>query len=216
MTDHEPPVPASPTADQAITTIDAELVAEDGTRLGRAVGWARSVIRLVEVLILATGVLALLVGLGGWREVPVGMAIVVIACLPAILLPLYVIRRTGALAVAIARPREMAAQARDLVAHMPDTTELRALAGQVARGRGAGGEATGRFRRVRGGFRVARLTSQVIEQAGPDAGRHALLIPFTPGRLAATWSGTVWSLWALLSALVVLLVSVPALIISLL
>lgn len=215
MTDDQPPVPAPSTADQAVATIDAELVAEDGNRFGRAVGWARSGIRAVEMVILAVGILALLVGLGGWREVPIALVIVVIACLPAILLPLYVIRRTGALAVAVGHPREMATEARDLVAHMPDTTELRALAGQVARGRGTGGEATGRLRRVRGGVRVARLTSQVIEQAGPDAERHPLLVPFTPGRLAATWSGAVWSLWALLLALAVLLVSIPALLISL-
>ncbi len=197
-----------------VVALEAELAAGDGSRLARYARRARTLARVLAGLVAGTGVLALVVGLAAWRDHPAGLLLVVLCCLPAIVAPLYVARRTGALAHAAGHPREAARQAQDLVGRVRHSAELQTLAGELSRrgSRGAGAAPAGR---VRGTIRLARLASTVIGQAQPDDERHPLLLPFTPERLARTWSAVGMSLWGWAIAALVLVVSVPALVVSL-
>lgn len=217
MTDSPTPphTPGPGPASGEIAAIERELASGDGNRLGRYAARARSVIRLLAALIVATGVAALLVGLAAWRETPTGMGIVVLLCLPALVLPLYVARRTGSLAEAAARPREVAEQAKDLFSGVRQSEELRELAERVTnRGTPRPTGAARRPGRLRGAMVYAKLVSTVVGRAQPDADRHPLLVPFTPERLGRIWSAVGLSPWAWLLAVAVLVVSVPALAIS--
>lgn len=211
-----PPTPEPGPASEDVAALERELAIGDGNRLARYAARARSVARLLAVLVVTTGVAALLVGLAAWRETPIAMVVVVLLCLPAVVVPLYVARRTGSLAEAAARPKEMAHQTQDLISGVRNSAELRTLADRVTN-RGTSQPTAVSARRpgrLRGAMQLAKLASTVVGQAQPDADRHPLLVPFTPERLARTWSAVVISLWAWLVAVLVLVVSVPALAIS--
>lgn len=214
------PVPASgsgPVSDPVVA-LETQLATGDGSRLARFAARARTGAKLLVVLVAGTGVLALLVGVAAWRDQPVAMVVVALLCLPAILAPLYVARRTAALARAAAHPRDVAQQAKDLVSRVRDSAELRTLADQVVHrspAEAAGPVSGGRIGGIRGAISLARLTSTVIGQAQPDDDRHPLLVPFTPERLGQTWSALWISLWGWLLAVLVLVVCVPALLVSL-
>lgn len=213
------PIPASgsgPISDPVVA-LEAELATGDGGRLTRYTARAQTGAKVLAVVVVGTGVLALLVGLAAWRDAPVALVVVALLCLPAIVAPLYVARRTAALARAAAQPHEVARQARDLVSRVRDSPELRTLADRVVHrspGEAAGPVSGGRIGGIRGAIGLARLASTVIGQAQPDDDRHALLVPFTPERLGRTWFAVAWSLWGWLIALFVLLVSIPALLVS--
>jgi hypothetical protein len=206
------PIPAStsslPTDD--VVALEAELASGQGRRMATAARRARMAARLLAGVVAGTGVLALLVGLAAWRDEPGALAVVALLCLPAIVAPLYVVRRAEALAGAAARPREVAAQAQDLIGRVRHSAELRTLAERVVHRRAGehrGPVAAGRAGRLRGGLELARLASTVVGQAEPDPARHPLLVAFTPDRLARTWWAVGVSLWAWPLAGAVLLVS---------
>lgn len=210
--------PAEPSDEVAV--LERELASGDGSRLARYSRRANTAIRLLALIVAGTGLLALAAGLAAWRGEPMAMVVVGLLCLPAVALPAYVTRRAGALADAAGHPREVAAQAQDLVTRVRDSAELRSLAGRLTMRRHhhrsvAGAARTVRTGRVRGAISLARLASTVIGQAAPDAERHPLLVPFTPERLGRTWLAALWSLWAWLSATIVLLVSLVALLVGL-
>ena len=194
-----------------VTALRAELANADGTRLARYTTRARTAARLLAALVVSTGVLALLVGLAAWRNTPIGLVTVAVLCLPAIVAPLYVASRAGAMAVAAGHPREMAVQIQDLARGLRDSVELRQLARLVSRRRSS---QSGRRGKLRGALSLARVASTVVGQAQPDPKRHPLLLPFTPERLRHTWAAVIISLWAWLVAGLVLLVSIPELAIS--
>lgn len=216
-----PPPPATPepgAGSDDVAALESELATGDGSRLARYTTRARTLARLLASLVVGTGVLALLVGLGAWRETPIAMVVVAVLCLPAVAAPLYVTRRSGALAEAAARPREMARQTQDLISRVRNSADLRTLADRVANRRSphpTGPVPIGRTGRLRAALQLAKLASTVVGQAQPDAHHHPLLMPFTPERLGRTWSAVVISLWAWLVAMLILVVSVPALVISL-
>ena len=196
-----------------VAALRAELANADGTRLARYTARARTATRVLAALVVSTGVLALLAGVAAWRDNTVGLVVVTLLCLPAIVTPLFVARRAGALAMAAGHPREMAVQIQDVAVGLRDSVELRRLARLVS-GRRSG--QSGRRGKLRGALSLARMASAVVGQAQPDPNRHPLLLPFTPERLRHTWAGVIISLWAWLVASLVLLVSIPALAISLL
>lgn len=184
-----------PAGIDAVGELRAELTAGDG-RLGRYAARARLVVRLLAGVVVLTGVVALVLGLAAWRDSPVGRVAVGLACLPAIAAPLYVARRTSALADAAAHPRELADQAGDLVGSLRHSPELTALAQRLRhRGRTATAEAGRRSGRLGRALGLARLTSSVIGQAAPDPVRHRLLVPLRPERLRSTWLAVVVSAW---------------------
>lgn len=218
LPDADPRGPVAGGAPDPVAELEHELTTGDGSRLARYTRRARTGTRVLALLVVGTGVLALLVGEAAFRDTPVAMLVVAVLCLPAIVLPLYVASRTGALATAAGQPREMAAQAGDLISRVRDSAELRSLATRLAHRRGGGGAAPsaagGGGGRIRGALSLARLVSTVVGQAQPDEARHPLLIPFTPERLARVWSAIGLSLWAWAVAGLVLVVSVPALLVS--
>ncbi|CAN5624091.1 hypothetical protein BH10ACT1_BH10ACT1_31510 [soil metagenome] len=198
-----------------VAVLETELGTGDGARLARYTARARTVTRVLAALVVGTGIVALLLGATASRHTPIALLLVVVLCLPAIVLPLYVVRRTGALAEAASHPRELAEQARDLVGQVRGSAELRTLATRVAR-RGSGSPgASERGGKLRGALSTAKLASTVVGQAQPDEERHALLVPCAPERLARTWWALGITPWAWLVAAIVLVVSIPALLISL-
>lgn len=216
--DHPVPGPDPDPALDDVAALEAELAAGDGGRLGRYARRARAVVRALAVVVVATGALALVVGLVAWRDSPIALVVVAVLCLPAIAGPIYVARRATALADAAAHPRQVAAQAQQLVGRVRQSTELRTLAERVVSRRSGDHRSPisgGGPGRIRGAVQLAKLASTVVGQAQPDPERHPLLVPFTPERLARTWSAVGVSLWGWALAAVVLVVSVPALLISL-
>lgn len=223
MTDAVPdPLPltaAGPSPD--VAELEAELATGDGSRLARYTARAGTAVRVVAMFVTVTGVAALAFGLVAFRESAIAMVVVAVLCLPAILLPRYVARRTKALAHAAGHPREVAAQARDLVGRVHHSAELESLATRLSLLRSgrpplAGTpEAAGRRGRFRQGVTMARLASTVIGQAQPDEDRHALLVPFTPERLGRTWAAISWLPWVWVLAALILVASVPAFVVSL-
>lgn len=218
-----PADPDSPSSsDPDVAALDAELGAEDGQRAARLLDRLGRAIRLAAGAVAGLGVVAMVVGAAAWRRWPAVVVVVVIACLPALIAPLYVAVRARALARAASHPRELLDQARDLAGRVRDSKELRALGGQlrtVSGGRQGGSGPTSSRRRsggwLRSGWRLARLATTVIGQAQPDDHRHHLLAAFTPERLRRTWLAATISVLATPVATLVLLVSVPVLILTL-
>lgn len=210
-------IDSAPGPDAEVALLEQDLAAGSASRLAKVTGRAAIVVRALALAIMATGAAALVIGLAAWRDEPIGVLVVVVVCLPAVGLPIYVARRARALGEAAGHPREMAAQAQDLVSRVRHSAELRTLADRLAGGRARGPSGRRpRTGRLRGALSLARLASTVIGQAAPDDDRHGLLVPFTPERLTRTWAAVIWSLWAGLAAAVVLAVSVPALLFSIL
>lgn len=212
--------PPDPLPDD-VAVLEADLAAGDGGRLVRVARGAGRVARGVAVLVFATGAAALVLGLIAARGSTVAMVIVVVLCLPALLAPVYVARRAAALGRAAAHPREVADQARDLLARVRHSPDLHALAGRLGGASGQDGLATGgstaghRAGRWRAGLRLARQVSNVVGQAQPDEDRHPLLVPLSPERLRGAWTGVVVALWGWAVAAVVLVVSVPVVLVRL-
>lgn len=208
--------PSATAPSDHVTALQAELATTDGSRLARSAARAHLVVRVLAMVVVGAGVAALVVGAAAFRHSVAAQAIVGLTTLPAIVLPLYVVRRTSALARAAAHPRQLADQARDLVGSVRDSAELRALAQRLPRGSARPHPLVEKRKgRVRGALEVARLTSAVVGEARPDPERHDLLVAFTPDRLARTWAAATWSGWAGLAALAVLAVALPILVVSL-
>lgn len=207
--------PSATTPPDQVTALQAEL-ATNGSRLARATARALLVVRVLAMLVVGAGVAAFVVGAAAFRQSVAAQAVVGLTTMPAIVLPLYVVRRTSALARAAAHPGQLADQARDLAGSVRDSAELRALAARLPRGSARPRHlAAGRSGRVRGTLEVARLASAVVGEARPDPSRHDLLVAFTPDRLARTWAAATWSWWAGLAAFAVLAVALPVLVVSL-
>lgn len=213
----EPTTPPDDLAGSDVEALQADLATPGGGRLARYAGRAHTAVRILAVAIAAVGLLALAVGLGAWRSSVPAMVVIAVLCLPAVLLPIYVARRTGVLARAVANPHDMAAQAQDLMGRVRDSADLAALR-NVFDGRSGRGRRTGPSGEQKLGIRraasLARSASAVIGQAHPDEENHPLLVPFTPERMARTWTAAGWSVTALVVAILVLVVSIPVLVIS--
>jgi len=212
------PAPGPEPALDDVAALEAELATGDGARLGRYARRACMAVRALAAVVVITGLLALVVGLAAWRESTIALVIVVVLCLPAIAAPIYVARSAARLADAAAHPRQVASQAQQLVGRVRQSAELRTLAERVVSRRSSEHRSPisgGGPGRVRGAVQLAKLASTVVGQAQPDPEQHPLLVSFTPDRLARTWSAVGIALWGWTVAAVVLLVSTPALLISL-
>lgn len=192
-----PDVPLDPA-----TELIAGLRDGEGRQLARAVRIVRRSVWVAAALISVTGIGALLLGLGAWGGSITGIVVVLLTCGPAVAAPIYVARRTSALAKAAAHPRELADQARDLITGLRASPELTTLARRL-RGRSAGGVSGAPRGRFRNSLSLLRLVSSVVGQASPDPKRHPLVVPFQPERLRATWLAVIVSLWAWLAAAIV-------------
>lgn len=188
--------------------VEAAIEENQGSRMAGFIGGARLVVLVLGVLITALGLVALAFGLAAFRDsIPV-MIVIVLLCAPAVILPVYVIVRVQDLARAATHPRQLAEEAKSLLGQVRDSPELRTVADEL-RGRSIAGG--GKLRR---GWTLARATSGVIGQANPDPENHPLLFKVTPDRLARIWWATTWSLWGIVLAIAVLVVGVPALLLS--
>lgn len=188
--------------------VEAALAEQDGGRISRIVRSARLAVLALGVLITASGLIALTVGLAAFRSSILAMIVIALLCAPAIVLPAYVIVRTRDLARAASQPRQLRDEAKSLLGQVRDSPELRTVAdGLRGRNVGAGGK-------LRRGWTLARATTGVIGQANPDPTTQPLLHKVTPDRLARIWWAATWSLWGILLAVAVLVVSVPALVLS--
>ena len=201
MTTVPPPSGADPGFDP-VAELTNEVSAGGGERLASTVHLLRRAVWAISAAASLTGMVALALGLGAWGGSPLGIVLVLVATLPAIAAPIYVARRTSAMAHAAANPRGMALQAKDLLSGLRSSPELVSLVTRLRR-RGRDTATTGGRGRLRRGVTLLRLTSAVVGQASPDPKRHPLLVPFQPDRLRATWLAVIVSLWAWLAASVV-------------
>lgn len=153
------------------------------------------------------GVIALVVGVASWRHadqwrLPIGAIIVVLLCLPAVTLPFVVHRRLAPLTRAIERPANLAAQARDYVTDVRSGTELSdlaAIAGKPSRAWRPGSL-----------WQMTRLVGAFTTRVTPDPKRQPLLTAFMPVYLKTLWLVVIVCAWALVIAVVVLVVSLIA------
>ena len=140
----------------------------------------------------ASAVAALGLTLSASRQ-PVAAGAVVLVAAVTIGAAILVARRVRLLAQAIANPKEVVAEARQLAGHLTDSPQLRDLAGMVRRrSAGSGG-------RIRRALRVGRTASAVIGLAGPDPKAQPHLSAIAPDRLRGLWIWAIVGLvgWAL-------------------
>lgn len=208
-----PPPPGASEPDPSTTgptpggeQAEAAALVGDGTRLARVIRRLRFVVWFIAAAASLTGLVAAVAGLLAWGGSIFGALVVLALCAPAIAAPLFVARRTSAIARAASQPRELAAQARDLVLSLRTSPELRSVTDGLRRLAGADvdGPRRGRLRR---GLSLVRLVSSLVGLARPDPDRHPLLVPFQPERLAATWRAVIIALWGWLVAGVVALLA---------
>lgn len=188
--------------------VEAALAEQDGGRVARIVRGARLAVLVLGVLITALGLIALAVGLAAFRDSILPMIVITLLCAPALVLPTYVVVRTGDLTRAASNPRQLRDEAKGLLGQVRDSPELRTVADAL---RGRSVASGGKLRR---GWTVAKAASGVIGQANPDPENHPLLHTVTPDRLGRIWWAAGWSLWGIVLALAVLIVGVPALVFS--
>jgi hypothetical protein len=197
-----------------LTASQVQVAASLADRLARYSSGFNKVARSVALLVSVTGLAALVVGYFAWRDEPVAIGVVAFLCLPAWLAPLRVLRRSTAMAASAADPDGVIRQAKDLIRGLVGSHELAEL-DHVVRNelRGQGDGARGLLMQARTYRKVGRLIATVIGRASPDPKRHALLVPFTPSRLAETWRAVTVSIWGLGLACLVIAVSIPAIVV---
>lgn len=179
---------------EAVTWLQARMEGSGAERVVRNLRRARTVARVVAIVVLAIGVAALALGLLAWGSSTAGIVVVAVLSVPGVVGPVMVWRRVGAVVRAVSHPEQVATQARDLVGQLrasPELDELAARLGGLRRDDGPVRE-VGRLRK---GIKVAHLGSQVIGQAQPDRSRHPQLVPFTPERLGSLWRWVPVTLW---------------------
>ena len=87
MTDLPPPPDSDPGPDPTtdpVAELTAEVSAGGGERLASAVHLLRRVVWAIAAAAAATGLVALVLGLGAWGHSLVGLLFVLVACTPAI------------------------------------------------------------------------------------------------------------------------------------
>lgn len=223
MTDSPPPTPPTspPTggpigapagSDDAVDWAHRELTGDNGKRQLHRLHRGARLVRSLGFVVLVLGVIALILVVVAFRSTPVVLAVLVVLALPAIVGPLVALRLTSRLAAAIRQPDQVVAQARDLVAQVTDSTELRELAGILGGRRAPEGPIVVRRGRIRRAFGTARLASTVVGQAQPDAKRHPLLLPFTPEKVGRLFSSLAWTWWGLWLAPLLIVIAGVALV----
>lgn len=188
--------------------VEAALAEQDGGRISRILRGTRLAVLVLGLAISGMGLVALAAGVGAFRDsIPV-MILIAVLCAPAIVFPVYVAIRTRDLARAASRPRELRDEARALMGQVRDSPELRTVAN------GLRGRSVGRGGKLRTGWTLARAATGVIGQANPDPEHYPLLHKVTPDRLGRIWWAATWSLWGMLLAAGVLIIAIPALLLS--
>lgn len=155
----------------------------------------------------AIGLVALVLGVWAWHDSVLQLAVLAVICVPAVLAPLFVIRRLKPIAEAVAHPDEAARQARSYFSGLPATPELQELVDEAA-GLQRG---TGKVR-LRGAFRSARLLGSLVEAISPDPRTQPLVAAFHPARLRGIWLAAIASWWlAMVSSVVAIVAAVSLL-----
>lgn len=206
-----------PIALVAAVELDQDLAESADGRLARWFRRVRVAIWVLAAAIVTTGIFGVLAAIAAWRESPMIMVLMLVACLPAVVAPIIVARRSGVMADAAGHPKDAARQARDLlgrVQNSPEVAELAALLAMIRRRPSAAQLAATapKLGRIRSTLRFGRLASALIGRAEPDAHQHRLLAPFTPERLATTWSAVGWSWMGWIVAVIVLVASLVGLV----
>lgn len=183
-------VPPAPD-DDAEFLVEALSEAPEG-RIRAAIAVVRRGLRGLCWLAGASAVAALGLTISASRQ-PVAAGVVVLVAAVTIGAAILVARRVRLLAQAVANPKEVVAEARQLAGHLTDSPQLRDLAGMVRRrSAGSGG-------RIRRALRTGRTVSAVIGLAGPDPKAQPHLSAIAPDRLRGLW---IWAIvgvvgWAL-------------------
>ena len=154
------------------------------------------------------GVAALVVGVLAWHgydhwHLPLGILIVVVACLPAVLLPFWVHKRTVPLTQAVEHPKDLLAQAHLYAANFKTNADLSAFT-SVAKKKG-------RFRPTNL-WKMTKALAVTTERVQPNMQTEPLLAAFMPTYLKTLWLIVLTTGWSLLGAVAVLIVSAIALI----
>lgn len=195
-----PPGPGAGGLDDLATVTEA-LEQGGPARLAAVVGALRAAVWGLCAVAAATGATALVLGSWAWTDSVPALAVTSLLGLGAVVVPGYIVRRTGALARALRSPAEVLVQAKDLVGRATGSPELHSLAKQVRSRRAAGAAAKARgVSRARRALSTGRMVSAVIGLAQPDPKRHALLVPFTPERLRHLWLAVTVAFWLWLGA----------------
>ncbi|MFT4201786.1 hypothetical protein [Gordonia sp. (in: high G+C Gram-positive bacteria)] len=154
------------------------------------------------------GLTALVVGIIAWHgydhwHLPVGILVVILACLPAILLPFWVHKRTLPLTDAIQNPKDLLAQAHLYAANFTTRADLSAFT-SVAKKKG-------RFRPTHL-WKMTKALAVTTERVQPSMQTEPLLAAFMPVYLKTLWVIVLITGWALVAAIAVLVISVIALV----
>ncbi|MFT3899547.1 MAG: hypothetical protein QM728_04770 [Gordonia sp. (in: high G+C Gram-positive bacteria)] len=154
------------------------------------------------------GIAAIVVGVAAWHgfshwHLPIGILIVVLACLPAVLLPLWVHKRTLPLTQAIEHPKDLLAQAHLYATNFTSNADLSAFTSVAKRKH--------RFRPTNL-WKMTKALAVTTERVQPSMDTEPLLAAFMPVYLKTLWVIVLVTAWALVAALVVLVVSVIALV----
>jgi len=132
----------------------------------------------------------------------------VLLCLPAVLLPLWILRRLLPLPRAAAHPDELLDQGRSYARALRAESELKDLGALVGADDGGSRFAPRKL------IKLATILNSLTARVVPDRARYPLLVAFTPVYLKTVWLATVLAAWSLLLALVVLIVSLLALLLG--
>lgn len=203
-----PTVPAGP---ESAVQADPARQARIADRFARSLALTGRGLRLLLFtlagLAALLGLLAMVVGVASWRHadqwhLPLGVIVVVVLCLPAVTLPFVVHRRLAPLTRAIERPDALAGQARDYVSDVRTGTELSDLAAIAGK--------PSRVWRPRSLWQMTQLVGAFTMRVTPDSRRHPLLAAFMPVYLKTLWLVVIICAWALVVAVVVLVVSLLA------
>jgi hypothetical protein len=158
----------------------------------------RQAANLVAGLAAGIGIVGLALGVWAWNDsVPV-LVVVLVICVPAVLAPVFVVRRLKPVTEAVAHPDEAARQARDYFSGLHSSPELNELVREAASLQGAKGGI-----RLRNAVRGLRLTTSMMEAMAPDPVSQPLVAALRPSHLRAVWSAVVMAwVFGILASLV--------------
>lgn len=163
----------------------------------------------VAGLAAAMGVVALILGEWVWHDEPVAAVLVAVVCLPAIVAPLFVLKRLRPITDAVEHPDDATRQARSYFAGLQSTPELDQLVTEAAGLYKSSGKV-----RLRGGFRAARLVGSLVDSVAPDPKTQPLVAAFAPSRLRSIWLGVLTAWFFAIVAWMLAIVAVVSLIVD--
>ena len=161
-----------------------------GGFVGQLAKRIRQVAFAVAIVACAIGAVALLLSVIAWRDSASVLVVAVIVCAAAIVTPLFVIKRVGPMAEAVAHPDETVRQARSYFSAVQSTPELSALVDEAVGLQRSQGKV-----RLRGLVRSSRLVGSLVESVAPAPKAQPLIAAFQPSRLRTLWLSVIAAWW---------------------